>query len=76
MGSSNRFLTISFVSALVLIQGCSSEDAGVGAGNEGFELFASQVFSDNFDSGSPDTRWGCTFPDLPGYFCSWEAVRG
>lgn len=74
MRLSDRILAVAFVPALLLIEGCSSEDAGVGAGDEGLELFASQVFSDNFDTGTPDTRWGCTFPDLRGYFCSWEVA--
>ena len=70
----NRSLSFTLVSTLSLMLGCSGDEAGVGGGDGVNEFFPTQAFSYDFDSGSPDDRWGCTFPDLPGYFCSWEVV--
>lgn len=68
----NRYLLPTIIASLSLMLGCSSDDSGTGGGIN--EFFQAQAFSDNFDNGLPDDRWGCTFPDLPGYFCNWEVV--
>ena len=70
-----QYLVVSIV--LLITLSCSSEDNGAGpaGGDEEITSSTAQHFNDDFDTGTPGARWGCTLPDAPGYFCLWDVVE-